>query len=159
MGLGKINKDITHFIEIGKISDLKSIQDMSSFIESVYEQVCFIIKEKMARKAKIHFDQILEYIDTNCLKHDLSLAVISEKYKVSNSYISKLFKENIGENYYDYVNKKKMQEAKRLIMETDMNLQEISQFVGYVDSKVFRRTFKKYFLISPSDYRKLEKTV
>jgi AraC-like DNA-binding protein len=72
---------------------------------------------------------------------------------VSPSYISRLFSEGFGTNYHRYVKEKRMAIAMELLCR-DMDISAIAIAAGYDCDVTFRRAFKHYMGVSPSEYRK-----
>ena len=97
--------------------------------------------------------QAIEYIQENYDK-DLNMAVVSNHISMNYSLFSYLFKEFTGSNFVNYLKGIRMQEAKRLLAETDLRIIEISAKVGYDNEKHFMKIFKASCGVSPSEYRK-----
>jgi AraC-like DNA-binding protein len=57
-------------------------------------------------------------------------------------------------NLWEYVIRLRMEESKRLIETTDLRRYEIADRVGYESPEHFSKIFKKYYGISPSDWKK-----
>lgn len=74
---------------------------------------------------------------------------------LSAKYISKLFKESTGTNLTEYIQIKRIAEAKKLLATTALKNDEIAEQVGIVSRSTFFRLFKKYEGITPQDYRKM----
>ncbi|RKN65122.1 AraC family transcriptional regulator [Paenibacillus ginsengarvi] len=85
---------------------------------------------------------------------DLSLIYLNDKFGISGKYLSQLFKEEFGENFMDFLVRTRMENAKKLLRESDDPVQEIAGKVGYTTSIAFIRTFKKTVGSTPGDYRK-----
>ncbi len=100
-------------------------------------------------------EQIASFINKNYSEPDLSLKMICEEYNVSTTTISKTFKEYAGVNYHEYVSRLRIEKAKELIRETEMNIAQIGKSIGYEHEFSFRRAFKRYEGINPEEYRKL----
>ena len=96
---------------------------------------------------------IENYIEKN-LDKKLSLTDIAASVHMNKSYISRVFKEKMGENLFDYINKRKIEKAKMLIKNNVLRMYEIALSVGMEDTAYFSRVFKKYEGISPSEYQK-----
>ena len=103
-------------------------------------------------KREVLFDKILQLIEENCFKYDLSLEMLAEQTGVSKSWVSKMLKNRMGVNYVEYVTMLRMNKAKELLENTDMNIGEVFAAVGYVDNVTAGRNFKKYFMMTPSEY-------
>lgn len=96
--------------------------------------------------------QAAAYIDKHYFE-ELTLDSLSKTYNVENSYFSKMFRQEMGENLILYITKKRIEKAKEYMKESDINLTEIAFIVGYDDYTYFSRVFKKNVGISPRDYR------
>ncbi len=83
-----------------------------------------------------------------------SLKDIAKKVNLSSCYLSKFFKEITGENFSDYVLRIKMNEAKKLLMDIDYCVYEVSEMLGYSNAKNFSRAFKCFTGKTPSEFRK-----
>ena len=79
---------------------------------------------------------------------------IAEKFNYSVPYLSQKFLSAYGIGYRDYVVGVKLNEAARLIANSDDKIYEIAKLVGYEDLNFFYSSFKKRFGVSPAKYRK-----
>lgn len=94
----------------------------------------------------------------NDLSGDLSLKNLSKIGNVSASYFSLLFKKETGQTLTDYVNGKRVEHAKFLLSTTDLQIQTVAQQCGILDLHYFCRVFKKVVKITPTQYRRENKT-
>lgn len=97
-------------------------------------------------------DKIREYIAQH-YGEDLTLEHMSEVFAMNANYFSSFFHQKFGVKYKDYLTRVRMTEAKRMLLQTDMMIYEISQRVGYSDIRYFSQTFAKYTGVRPKDYR------
>ncbi|MDF2514635.1 MAG: hypothetical protein K0S04_4501 [Herbinix sp.] len=95
---------------------------------------------------------IKSYLDENYIT-EINLNDISERYFFTKEYLSKLFKKSYGIGIYEYVLSLRMRRAKDLLLCDDMQIQQISDLLGYSNSNYFSKAFKNYYSISPSDFR------
>ena len=100
--------------------------------------------------------QAQEYIQEN-YKKDLSLDALSKELDISPYYFSKLFKEETGSNFVEYLTNLRMSRAKELLKDEKLSMKEICMEVGYSDPNYFSRIFKKNFGMTPTEYRESEK--
>ena len=101
---------------------------------------------------------IRHYIDENFRDPSLCLTKISDEFSISESYFSFLFKEEIGENFSNYLGRTRLAQAYDLLKSSDINISEIYHEVGYNNSHSFRRAFKKLYAMSPKEARVKERS-
>ena len=94
-----------------------------------------------------------QYIREN-YSSDLNMAVVSNYVSMNYSFFSYSFKQHTGYSFVNYLKMIRMNEAKKLLTETDMKIVEISTCVGYENEKHFMKTFKSLMGVSPGEYRK-----
>lgn len=93
------------------------------------------------------------YIEDNYRNKDISLDDVSREVDVSPYYFSRLFKEETGENFIDYVTRIRIDKAKELLSGTEMTMKEICASIGYSDPNYFSRSFKKNVGVTPTEYK------
>lgn len=98
--------------------------------------------------------EIIRYVDEHYTDDDISLTYITEKFHVSNKYVSYIFKKQFGITYLQYVQEKRVAYAVRLLKTTDDTLEKIADSCGYTNLLTFRRNFKAIMNANPSDFRK-----
>lgn len=99
---------------------------------------------KLVQKAK-------EYIAIN-YGREAGLGPVAEYLGISNCHLSKIFKKIEGLNYKEYVISIRMERAKLLLAEGNLNTSEISRLVGYPNPNYFSQAFKTYCGVSPTDF-------
>lgn len=102
---------------------------------------------------KSRMEQAVAFIQENYAT-DLNMAVVSNHVSMNYSLFSYAFKEYTGKNFVNYLKELRVNEAKRLLAETDLRVIEISQRVGYENEKHFMKIFKSVSGVSPTEYRK-----
>lgn len=98
--------------------------------------------------------QAKAYIEANFTNPDISLIDVGTRVGMNEKQLSKLFKEELGENYIDFLIHLRIDHAKHLLAASDRPIDEIAARVGYASATPFRRVFKKMAGVSPGDYRK-----
>lgn len=93
-----------------------------------------------------------EYVDDH-LAEPLTLGDLAERLHMNSSYLSVLFKEQMGLPFTEYLTRKRMQRAKELLVQTRLPVCEIAEQVGYRTDKYFIKVFKQMECISPSRFR------
>ncbi len=129
------------------------------FAEHVSFKLCEDIALKLCTLFTIKSDDtdmislIEKYIHDNYADPSMGLNKISDEFQISESYFSHLFKEKKGVNFSTYLESIRLNEASRLIRETDISLNELYLSVGYNNANSFRRAFKKIYGVTPSAMR------
>lgn len=95
---------------------------------------------------------IKDYIDQNYCQ-DIKISMFSDKYFFSKEYLSRLFKKKYSSGIYEYALTLRMERALALLQDRNLQIQEISERLGYSNNNYFSKAFKNYFNVSPSDYR------
>ena len=97
-------------------------------------------------------NKIVRFVQSH-LAEEISLSVLAEEFHFSTQYVSQLFKNEIGVNFLTYLTNIRMEKAKKLLLNTDLPIAEISEQSGYGDYRVFTKVFKKSEGVTPSQYR------
>lgn len=97
-------------------------------------------------------DIISGYLSDNVHRR-ISLMDVCSRFNYSRSFICKIFKEQTGESLISYFNRLKIEEAKRLLADTDLAVIAISERLGFSEAKYFGVMFKKQEGVSPQAYR------
>ena len=102
------------------------------------------------------FEKVMCYIREH-FNEDITLNEISDNVFLSPVYISRLIKEQTGENYVGLITALRMEKAVDLLKNTDLYVYEIAEQVGYANLKYFYKVFQKVTGKAPNDYRKRQK--
>lgn len=100
-------------------------------------------------------EEILNYVHEHYKDEDFSLTAMADHFKINNTYLSKFFKEQIGEGLLEYVNRYRVNKAKELLKKTNQSISHIARSVGFYNNNTFIRVFKKYEGITPGQYKEM----
>ena len=100
----------------------------------------------------------VKYIDESYM-NDIQLSQLAQMSGVSLQHFCRVFKAKIGMRPMEYIAKKRIAQAKLLLLNTPLMVAEVGAAVGYNDQNYFGIVFKKYEGISPSDYRRFKGSV
>ena len=98
--------------------------------------------------------QILIYCMENYTT-PITLEVLSQKFCLSQPYISRIFHERMHTSYIDFINKLRVEHACSLL-EKGSNITEIAYASGFASISTFNRAFLKHMSVSPREYIKLK---
>jgi len=110
------------------------------------------------RKNMDSIKAILSYLKKN-YNEDLSLATVAKRFNYSTNYFSRLFKEQTGKTFLEYVNEYRIQRASEMLIFSDDMITDIAMEVGFNNLSYFIRQFKRFHGCSPVQFRKQLKIV
>lgn len=121
-------------------------------IEKVLEKITTV--DTQDNIAKNNYKELIQnIIEESYTDSQFTLSVLSEKLDLSSGYLSIMFKKNFGIPFQDYLLQKRMEKAKLLLLTTELKNYEIAEQVGFEDVNYFITKFKKYYQITPKQYR------
>lgn len=143
-----IGEEIDLYNEIRKFETIKEIEN---WVLEILTKVISYLKHNKQRESNI-VKEAKEYILNNYSKN-ITLESVSKQIGFSKIYFSKIFTEEFGDNFIKYLTNVRIENAKKLLEETDMKIYEICDSVGYHNIEHFSRTFKKIVGLSPLQYK------
>ncbi|MFC0469943.1 response regulator [Halalkalibacter kiskunsagensis] len=109
--------------------------------------------EKRSLQTESPIKKAMDYVNENA-KEKLSMREVAEYVHLNPSYFSVLFKDQTNMTFSEYVTRRKLQNAKNLLLSTKLPIADVAEEVGYQTSKYFIKIFKEYEGKTPSQYRK-----
>lgn len=98
-------------------------------------------------------EKVLQYLEKAPLDQ-ITLKDAAECVHMNPSYLSQLFKQQLNKKFVDYITELRIEESKRLLLNTSLRMSEIAERVGYSDLAYFSNNFKRITGCSPSEFRK-----
>lgn len=122
----------------------------------------------MTRLHRIHYRHLVisessmmpDYTIGSFLKYmtehynDVTLVSMAEHFNFHPSYLSSLFKTLSGFTFSEKLLMIRLEQAKRLLVTTNLNIETIVEMIGFKEKSYFHKCFKRYYNITPSKYRK-----
>ena len=140
-------------LQIKKFEEFDTVDEIILHIECMISAVLEFLKKN---KFEVNImSEAFKYIGENYNK-DINLGFMSNKFNLSYSYFSRIFKMYAGVSFTQYLLKIRMEKAKELLMQSpNLKIKEVALMVGYDYDNVqnFTRAFKKYFGRSPQHYK------
>jgi AraC-like DNA-binding protein len=127
-------------------------ENMLNLLNQMFTEMIALRKEKNHHQM---LREIKDFIQNNYDNVDLSLDYLSEIFEIKGKYISRLFKDEFGEKFVDFLIRIRLERAEELLQTTNHTILEISEKVGYMNVNSFTRVFRKVYKTSPGEYRKV----
>lgn len=135
---------------ITKVSQADSIPELQDRIHDFFAGLADFNPRQSMKKGPL----VLEFIESNYKNPALSAQMICDRFRISQTYLSKLIKRETGQGLVDRIHDIRVQHAKQLLAETSLNVEQVALQVGFSNRYGLIRAFKSVEGISPSDYRK-----
>lgn len=135
-------------------ANMNSIEEFLPFVTMVCEKVCSSVNENKKSSAHQLAQKAENIIKLNYTDQNLSVDEIAHRLHCSASHITKVFKSQFGISIYEYLQKVRIEEAKKLL-KTDMSIAKVLVSVGYNNQRTFNRVFKSMENVSPTEYRRM----
>ncbi|MDT2426829.1 AraC family transcriptional regulator [Enterococcus avium] len=150
------------------LAKLQLLSESNSTNELSHNVLIFSIAEKMTKfflsntskkstytvgQKKEFLDFAIQYIEDN-FKSDITLELLAYHCNYSTPYLSKMFKSELGINFYEYLTRCRLQHSIRALATTEKKVATIALENGFSDVKALNKMFKKHFGTTPSEYRK-----
>ena len=97
--------------------------------------------------------QVLRYIHRHYSDENLSVKKLAEQVFLTPTYLSNLFKQEVGKTIGQYITEVRIERSKELLRDKRFKLYHVAQQVGYSDSNYYAKAFKKQTGCTPSEYR------
>ncbi len=142
------------------VERLLSEPDMKAEPEERFERLCTAMEEGCRRYPAERrtsswklAGKVQEFILAHFRNSELGLKMVSMETGITEAYLSRIFKENINENFAASVERVRIAEACRLLADPSCKVSSVAEAVGYNSDHVFRRAFRRSTGMSPSGYR------
>lgn len=152
----EINSEISNinfdsaFEILSKENNFSVLKNFTSKLLIEYENYIVAMQSKSENPI---IKKVCDYINNN-LSAEISLDQAAEYANVSSFYLSKLFKEEKGTNFINFLNDKRLEKARDLLKNSELSIKEITAETGYNDQNYFSRIFRAKYGATPTEYRK-----
>lgn len=131
---------------------LTSENKIKQFILNISNETIVENKDEEEKTNLVAVKLAKEYIISN-FSNNITLKEVADKVFLSQNYLSELFKKEMGEGFYEFLSRYRINVAKDLLVSTNLRIYEISERVGYNDPVTFGRAFKKVTGFTPVSFR------
>lgn len=146
-----LEEQISTLFKIDIIIENSLLSNNPMEIKDTFNKLKSNILEK-SKKTPIVLE-VEKYISKNYGDENLSIEKLSNKLGISQTYLTRLLKKELGMNFIDYLTYIRIQNSIELMKEPSIKIYEISSLVGYSTQHYFSSVFKKHMGMSPNDYR------
>lgn len=149
--LQKVNISSAEIFDNIQKSD--TLGDLREFAENTIFKCIDLIGGYRSIQHEVIVDKVLEFLRNNY--HDnIGLEEAASKVYLSPGYLNNIFKASTGTTVYEYITRLRMESAAKLLKNSSSKIQDIATQVGYNSAQSFIRLFKKYYNMTPIEFRR-----
>ena len=142
---------------------LKSDSVSKNYIDTLIQPLCDMLElaylktDNIQKNEPVFAEKVANYIK-EVRNQNITSTEICHKFNCSRSYMSTRFNKHYGKTIPEYITELRMEDAKALLGNSELNITEIAYCVGFADANYFSNVFKKLNNVTPSAYRKILST-
>jgi two-component system, response regulator YesN len=137
------------------IEGIKYVETLEGLMEMVEDYCVKSSKCIGASTTDVVVKRMLAYMEKN-YDQDLKLESIAKIFNYNSAYLGKVFRKETGESFNNVLDHIRIENAKQLLLETELKVYQVSEQVGYSNIDYFYSKFKKYVGISPKEFKHKE---
>lgn len=118
-----------------------------------FARLCAALQARTAHPVSIYVKQATAYIHAHFCE-DISLASAAHEVNVTNVYLSRLFKQELGIGFNEYLMQVRIKRAQLLLQQGKLSLRQIAECCGFQDYTYFLKVFKKQSGVTPKEYQR-----
>lgn len=135
------------------ISNSHNMLELEGAIHSICQQFCAVLAHQRKSIVDLAMEEAAEILHREYAR-DWSLDDLAARVHFNPSYFSSLFKQHFGIGYSDYLSDIRMEQAARILRESNIRVGQLAQAVGYQNTTYFIKTFRRKYGVTPNEYRR-----
>ncbi|HUX22380.1 MAG TPA: helix-turn-helix domain-containing protein, partial [Spirochaetia bacterium] len=152
--LGTRSEEISaiRFAHLVKVEDSGTVEELADSVDATCRELRAAIEKTKLRHISPVVARVKAYVEDQ-FRIPIRLDALAATFGINPSYLSHIFREQIGSSPMDYLSKIRIEHAKELLRRSSQTVYQIASEVGFDDAGYFGKVFKKYTGMRPSAYR------
>lgn len=142
----------------GQIYQLGTTTQLHSFLCGSLKRILQALKPEPGNTGANEVDKALQYIHAH-IDEKISLSQLAQHVNFNETYLCTVFRSRTGTSIINYINQTKMEKAAERLSREDVLLKTLAAELGFSDQFYFNKMFRKYYGVSPSEYRKRQRDI
>lgn len=139
-----------------KVFKIDTLPEMKDYLLNVTDATLSVIQSMQNKKVNMAIEKVKAFVEENLSDAEISLSNTAKKFYMNTSYLSRIFKQETGYTFVEYLTKIRMEKAIKLLKETDLKAYQVAEAVGIINPHYFGICFKKWTGVSVNDFKKIE---
>ncbi len=138
------------------MSGLPSAETLKSRLGVMVSSSIDFLAENKKTGTRKQIGDIVSFLQEH-YREEISLSGIADRWFLNPAYLSRMFKNEIGIPFNEYVTKLRMDAAAKLLQDPQLKMSDISEMIGYANEKYFLKKFKEFYDCTPTEHRNRSK--
>jgi two-component system, response regulator YesN len=138
---------------IDEVFVFETLEDILHWMINQFTRLIGHIADRKYSSSNSTIRKAIDFINKNSAK-PITLSEVADYVNMSRTYFCQVFKQESGENFIDYLNRTRIEKAKKLLLSTELKNYEIAEKVGYNDNTYFCRIFKQLEGLTPAEFKR-----
>ncbi|MDN8587233.1 helix-turn-helix domain-containing protein [Paenibacillus sp. 11B] len=156
--LKELDGDVERFVlqlqhTLGVLTDIESFPAFREYALLLSLNALRALQEQRKEKECSTIFRVVQYVNHE-FREKLQLQELAQKFHMNANYLGQAFKQQTGKSFREYLNDKRIEEAKRLLRQSCSSIAEVAVNSGYPNADYFVSQFKRMTGMAPSAYRK-----
>jgi len=143
------------YFDTENLNSFNTPEELTDVIMAICRDLCQDIRKSRENRNSSLIDKMIKYIEDNCEDQNFSVKLMADCFGMSQSYLSRFFKNQTGQTLSEYQLKLRMEKAKHYLKSTNEPIKNIVSKIGYCSESSFVRLFREIEGITPGEFRKL----
>ena len=135
-----------------RIETITSTGSGYRLMQDMLKAYCALVKNNSVHPYSPLIQQVIVLIDAD-LSAELNLRALAGQLNVNASYLSSLFKKEVGKTLTDFATERRIQAACQLLVSSKLQIQTVARYCGIPDPNYFSKLFRKYTGLTPTEFR------
>ena len=131
----------------------KDLHQKIRHVRDEYDRLCRTVVRMRDDRRHGLVGELCEYVIERLTDPNLTLTEVAEEFGFTTVYLSRFFKENVGEKFTEFVNSHRAAMVKEMLDAGETNLHDVGKQAGFTTDITCRRVFKRHIGVLPSEYR------
>jgi len=143
------------YFDTENLNHFNTPEELTDIIMAICRDLCQDIRKSKESRNSGLIEKMIKYIEENCEDQNFSVKLMADYFGMSQSYLSRFFKNQTGQTLSEYQLKLRMEKAKHYLRSTNEPIKNIVSKIGYCSESSFVRLFRETEGITPGEFRKL----
>ena len=135
------------------MNEFFTIKELKEWLKEISTEVIDFVSGSKKTGLKKTVLELISYLDQH-YSNELTLYGVAETLFINPVYLSRIFKNETGMTFNDYINKLRMEAALKLLKDNNLTMNDVSEMIGYGNTSYFLKKFKEFYGCTPTEYRK-----